>query len=370
MSLLLLLLTGKPSVEPRSIYCHNRTKTRQSNCAVARTNSIVDVHSADAAIVFARILSYEMRIDSLLSFTRVAALLVLCAGAGVSGAQQLAFTWDDLPAHAALPAGETRAEIMQRLIDAMKAEKMPPVYGFVNGVRIQQEPASAEALAEWQRAGFPVGNHTWSHMNLNEHTAAEWEADFDRNEATLAKYSGHGDTSWLRYPYLAEGDSAAKRDEVRAFLVKRGYRIAGVTMSFGDYAYNDPYARCVAMKDTAAITELETAYLAAADAEITYRRALAKAVFGHDIPYVLLMHVGALDARVLPRLLKLYRERGFTFVTLEQAEADPFYANDLDPALSADPDTLEAAAKRRKVAIPSRAAGRLDLAKVCRSPRG
>ena len=54
---------------------------------------------------------------------------------------------------------------------------MPPVYGFVNGVQLEREPASAPMLKDWRDAGFPLGNHTWSHMNLNTSSLADWEAD-------------------------------------------------------------------------------------------------------------------------------------------------------------------------------------------------
>src|SRR5438270_5990748 len=100
-------------------------------------------------------------------------------------------------------------------------------------------------------------------------------------------------------------------------IADHGYKIATVTMSFGDYMYDEPYARCVAKHDEAAIKQLERSYLTAADAMIDYTRAMSKARYGHDIPYVLLMHIGALDARMLPELLELYRNRGFSFVTLQ-----------------------------------------------------
>ena len=89
-------------------------------------------------------------------------------------------------------------------------------------------------------------------------------------------------------------------------------------MSFGDYMWNEPYARCIAKNDTTAIAQLESSYLQAAATDADFRRAMSKTLFGHDIPYVLLMHVGAFDARMLPRLLKLYRDKGFTFVTLQE----------------------------------------------------
>ncbi len=280
-------------------------------------------------------------------------------------AQQIAFTWDDLPAHSALPPGETRVEIGRKIVAAMKEEHLPPVYGFVNGILTEEEPLSTPMLKDWRDAGLPLGNHTWSHMNLNQHSLAEWEADTLKNEALLKSYMGSEDWHWLRYPNLAEGDTTQKREGARKFLAEHGYKIAGVTMSFGDYLYNAPYARCVAKNDAASVAQLEASYLAAADATIDYTRAMSKALYGRDIPYVLLMHVGALDARMLPRLLKLYRDKGFTFISLQDAEKDPFYKNDLDLSLPPVPDTLEEAMRARNLPLPTRPEPTVDLNAIC-----
>jgi peptidoglycan-N-acetylglucosamine deacetylase len=290
---------------------------------------------------------------------------VLAAGISAN-AQQIAFTWDDVPAHIALPANETRVEIGKKLIDAMKAEHMTSVYGFVNGVAMEREPASEPMMKDWRDAGFPLGNHAWSHMNLNTAALADWEADVLKNEPVLEKYAAGSDWHWLRFPYLAEGDTPEKRTAARKFLAEHHYRIAAVTMSFGDYMWNEPYARCVAKNDEAAIAQLESSYLDAAAQDADFRRAMAKTLFGHDIPYVLLMHVGALDARMLPRLLKMYRAKGFSFVTLEEAEKDPFYKSSLDPSLPDQPDSLEGAIAAKGLTMPARPKMTLDVNALCK----
>lgn len=283
-----------------------------------------------------------------------------------ASAQQLAFTWDDLPAHGPLPPGETRVEIARKIISAMQQEHLPPAYGFVNGIQTTHEPLSTPVLQMWRDAGLPLGNHTWSHMNLNTQPLADWEQDVIKNEPMLEQYMGDADWRWLRYPFLAEGDTPQKRTAERKFLASRGYKIAAVTMSFSDYLYNEPYARCVAKNDTAAIAQLETSYLDAAAAAIVYSRSMSTSLYGHDIPYVLLMHVGAFDARMLPRLLKLYRVHGFSFVTLQEAESAPFYKNDLDLSLSSSPDSLEAAMAARGLPLPPAPNPGLDMDKLCR----
>lgn len=174
-------------------------------------------------------------------------------------------------------------------------------------------------------------------MNLNTSSLADWEADLLKDEPVLQHYATGSDWHWLRYPFLAEGDTPEKRAETRKLLAAHGYRIAAVTMSFGDYEWNGPYARCMAKHDEAAIAELEGSYLAAARESAEFSRKASGS------PYVLLMHIGAFDARLLPKLLAQYREQGFRFVTLPEAERN--YDDSITPPLpSPKVDTARLAA--------------------------
>jgi len=299
-------------------------------------------------------------------FVRRFCLLALLSLAAMAHGQQIALTFDDLPAHSSLPPGETRLQVATSIIAALKQAHVPPVYGFVNGVRTQEDPATIHVLEAWRSAGFPLGDHSWSHMNPDKHTLAEFQADILHNQPILREQMGQADWRWFRYPFLAEGDTPEKRAAIRAFLAQQGYRIAAVTMSFGDYAWNDPYARCSAKGDSVAIAQLEASYLDAADKNVQFYRKMSASLYGRDIPYVLLMHLGAFDARMLPRLLDLYRSRGFSFVTLEQAEADDFYKQDMQLTLPAGPDSLEAMMAAHHLSMPPRPAPSIALELLCK----
>jgi len=300
------------------------------------------------------------------NLTQRLCLFAILSAAPIVQAQQIALTFDDLPAHSSLPPGETRLQVATSIIAALKQAHVPPVYGFVNGVRTQEDSATIHVLEAWRSAGFPLGDHSWSHMNPNTHTLADFKADILHNQPLLSQQMGSADWHWFRFPFLAEGDTPEKRSEIRAFLAQQGYRIATVTMTFADYSWNDPYARCSAKGDARAIAQLEASYLDAADKSIPFYRKMSATLYGRDIPYVLLMHLGAFDARMLPRLLDLYRSRGFTFVTLEQAEADEFYKTSIQPALPAGPDGLEAAMSARHLPLPSREKPSLVLESLCK----
>ena len=57
---------------------------------------------------------------------------------------------------------------------------------------------------------------------------------------------------------------------------------------------------------------------------------------------------------MLPRLLALYRTRGFKFVTLPEAERDPFYVIDTDLSLPPGANMLERVIEERHLALPPR----------------
>lgn len=124
-------------------------------------------------------------------------------------------------------------------------------------------------------------------------------------------------------------------------------------MSFGDYMWNEPYARCKAKNDEKSIAVLEKTYLQAAKDTANYSREMSHRLYNRDIPYVLLMHIGAFDAEMLPQLLDVYRRKGFRFVTLKEAEGDKFYGNDVKPELPSSPDSLEQAMAARGLPLPA-----------------
>ena len=238
---------------------------------------------------------------------------------------QVALTFDDLPDHGPLPPGMSRVDVARSVINTLRTHKTPAVYGFINAQQLEPHPEDAEVLRLWREAGFPLGNHTFSHMDLHANSAESFEREVAANEETLRRYMGDRDWHWFRYPYLKEGDTAAKYRAVREMLTRRGYRIAQVTLSFDDYAYNDPYARCVARNDRDGVAWLERSYEMRAADSLGRGRQAARALFGRDIRHVMLLHLGAFETVMLPRLLALLHDQGFALTTLEDAEGDAAY---------------------------------------------
>jgi len=266
-----------------------------------------------------------------LSFAASIVFLALC---GVSPAQKLAITFDDLPRNGELPPGVTQTETAKATLAILKKKHVPPVYGFINAQKLEGSADGAEALKLWA-AKERVGNHTYSHMDLEKNTAEAFESNIAQNEPALELLSPKllsqkDDWHWFRYPYLHEGDTVEKRRAVRAYLKSHGYRIAQVTIDWEDYLWNFAYARCAAKNDQKAIAWLHSSYLETASEFIDLSREHAKLIYGRDINYVLLLHLGAYSSTILPDALDLLKKKGFQLVTLEEAEKDAAYESDPD----------------------------------------
>src|SRR5258708_23016606 len=79
---------------------------------------------------------------------------------GLAWGQQMAVTFDDLPVHGAMPPGMTRLEIAQSILKTLKREKLPPVYGFINGGGGVDEPRPLPVFYTFGGAGPAVWKDT------------------------------------------------------------------------------------------------------------------------------------------------------------------------------------------------------------------
>jgi peptidoglycan-N-acetylglucosamine deacetylase len=297
---------------------------------------------------------------------RLAILLVVVRGIVLHG-QQVALTVDDLPVHGPLPPGMSRADVARHILDTFKEWKAPEVYGFVNARPLEKDPDAMRVLTLWTEAGYPLASHSFSHMDLHTNTAEAFQADIAANEPLLGKLMPAGTWRWFRYPFLREGDTPEKKHAVTAYLDKQGYTVAQVTLDFGDYAWNGPYVRCLAKNDATSIEALKTLYAQAAKESLRIGRERSQLVFGRDIKHVMLLHIGAFETVMLPRLMELLKHEGFTVISLAEAQSDPAYKTEVAPLTSWNGTFLDQLIRAKGLKPPARAASPFPtLEAICR----
>jgi peptidoglycan/xylan/chitin deacetylase (PgdA/CDA1 family) len=247
---------------------------------------------------------------------RVCAALVVCCGAALAQQRTVAITLDDLP-FVGPPAAATVGN--HALVDALQSHHVPAT-AFV--IRQSVEQLGAEGtriLDEWRKAGFDLGNHSYSHTNMDDLTVPEIEQEIVRGETGLGK------PRFFRFPANHTGDTKEKHDAVAAFLAKRGYALATCTIENSDYLFSKAYVRMLEKGDSANADRLRREYLEYTELEIDYYAGLNKRVFGYEPPEVMLLHSNPLNAEVIGRILSMFEGRGYRFVTLAEAQSDAAY---------------------------------------------
>jgi peptidoglycan/xylan/chitin deacetylase (PgdA/CDA1 family) len=249
--------------------------------------------------------------------------------------RSVAITVDDLPG--ALPGddfayGELKElqKINRGIPAALKAHHAWAI-GFVNERKLQvagERDARAELLQMWLDAGLLLGNHNYAHDDFSTTPLQKYEDDLIRGEVVteaLLKAAGQSE-KYFRHPYLNTGMTMEVKTAFDAFLKERGYRIAPVTIEDADYVFNDALAHAVEKKDKKMAAKAKKEYLEYVDTVFDYAEKESAEMFRRQIPQILLVHDNALNTESLDSLLTKLEKRGYKFVSLDAALADPAYA--------------------------------------------
>lgn len=264
------------------------------------------------------------------------ALTGLALGADATlpaSARKIAITFDDLPG-VSVPAGETCGLAAlktntTKLLATLTSQSVP-VVGFVNEGRICKSlgpDALPSLLKMWLDAGAELGNHTFSHVDIDATTVNAYEADIIRGEAVTSKLlSERGLTlRYFRYPFLNTGQNQGTKIAIDSFLTKRGYTVAPVTIGSNEWMFAAIYADAKERGDLAAMKLVADAYVPYMARVLSYFEHASSRLFGREINQVMLLHANALNADTLDQLLAMLQSRGYRFVTLAEALEDPAY---------------------------------------------
>jgi peptidoglycan/xylan/chitin deacetylase (PgdA/CDA1 family) len=249
---------------------------------------------------------------------------LLLQGPALAAGREVAITIDDLPRGgdgATRDLASVRA-MTERLLEPFRAERIP-VIGFVNEGRSVDFGSEGlrEVLDIWLDAGADLGNHSYSHLNVNNVPLAEFTADITRGEPIVeAALAARGRSlKYFRHPFLFMGATPEIKTGLAAFLDREGYAVAPVTLENSDYvfarAYTEPAHRERVLRE----------YIPYMESIVAFFETRSVEVVGREFPQILLIHANQLNADVMPELLAMFRRRGYAFVSLDRALADDAY---------------------------------------------
>ena len=244
--------------------------------------------------------------------------------------RRMVVTFDDLPANAVTLDTGTQRAVMDGLMDALRRAGVRAT-GFVNESKLYENgmviPERRALLEAWIDAGHELGNHTFSHPDLHTTALELYRQDIRHGESVTRELLHARDAAplWFRHPMLHTGRSLETRAAVEATLDSMGYRVAPVTIDNQEWIFARAYEHALLREDGELARRILDAYLDYMDGIVRYYEAQSVALFGYELPQVLLLHANRLAVASIETLIDGWRARGYAFVDLDSALTDPAY---------------------------------------------
>jgi peptidoglycan-N-acetylglucosamine deacetylase len=228
------------------------------------------------------------------------------------------FQWQQIPRGGALEAN-------RRLLDALARHSKLQAALFVCAKHVDN-PTGRQLVRAWSDAGHLIGNHSYSHLSYNSADVrfTAFRDDLLRAEHVLAEFPGF--QKMFRFPYLHEGNTAAKRDQMRAFLSGHGYRNGHVTIDTSDWYYDRRLRARLEQNPIVDTRSYRDAYLAHLRDRAGYYDRLAQSVTGRSISHTILLHFTLLNSLFLDDVLAMFEDQGWELIPAQTAYRDHVFS--------------------------------------------
>ncbi|RMD50295.1 MAG: hypothetical protein D6830_03090, partial [Ignavibacteria bacterium] len=299
-------------------------------------------------------------------------------------AKVVALTFDDLPfaTNNEFLSDEEKKKLFNRTLDILKKENIK-ITGFLIGNKY--DSSWFPYLKRFVQEGHTLGNHTFSHFNSNEHTAEEYIANVAKCDSLLenimrrigkelnipidaplitqeAKIGKEKkalyypspliknkkkinklltaekeelekltvqsiNTNWkyFRYPYLNRGDTKQKKFMIMSAMENMGYKISPVTITSNDWRFNPRFEIAYLNGDEQDMKELKRLYLNRIKRELFNSEDYSEVTFHRPVKHTMLFHLNVINSILLEDIIKLLRDSGYDFISVDEALTDEIY---------------------------------------------
>jgi len=218
-------------------------------------------------------------------------------------------------------SGEQRS---QALLDSLKDASTGPVVFFVTTKNLGVDN-NIRRIEKYAQAGHLIANHSHHHPWLHQVDAKTYIEGIDTAESLLTDLENR--RPWFRFPYLDEGRTVEKRNEVRKALKKRGLQNGYVTVDNYDWYLEQKWLEAIKDDKIVDRNALRLLYVDLLVGAVNYYDKLAKDTLKRSPAHVLLLHENDLAALFIDDLVRALRKQGWNIISPDEAYDDPIAAS-------------------------------------------
>lgn len=234
---------------------------------------------------------------------------------------KVAITIDDLPfsTYKTLKVDEKNF-IYDKIINTFEREKIQALLFLIGNT---YKTTDDQYLTRIISKGHLLGNHTFSHLNLNSVSLEQYTKDILKCEKLVSKFSNN--KKYFRFPYLTEGNSKEKVDGIYSFFSENNYTPVPVSLFCTDSNFASAFEKAFTAKNTSEMDKIAKEYLSDFRKNAKNMIDFAKKHTRKNPGHILLFHMSLLSAYTIDDLIKICKEFNMDFVTIENILQEDLY---------------------------------------------
>jgi len=246
----------------------------------------------------------------------------------------MAVTFDDLPfQHNNDFTAKEQLELNKKIIEHTIKYNIPAV-GFVNEGKLFIENSidqtKLDIITLWLDSELELGNHTFSHPNINNISFEEYKEDVLKGEEVTKKLAEERNIKYeyFRHPYLRSGQTEEIMIALKEFLKMHNYVEAPVTIDNSEWIFAFGYNKAYKENNTDMMSRLGNDYIDYMLQKIKYYEDQSQKLFGRNIKHILLVHANLLNADYFDDLAEAIKTEGYKFISLDETLEDEAYQSE------------------------------------------
>ena len=220
-----------------------------------------------------------------------------------------------------------------KITEIYKEFGVPGTFALIKNqdVTMHSENKVLGTLRVYFENDFAVMNHTTHHRDANVETFEEFRDDVTEAEVLLNEARKKGNfehTKYFRFPYLSRGRTYDERVAINDFLIEEGYKVAPITIDTIDWKFEVDYLKAIAAKDNQKMKKIEDAYLDFTKHVIVRQELWSQHLLNRNPKHILLIHGAKITINNLRKILTIFKDMGYKFISLDEAMEDEIYKVD------------------------------------------